>query len=439
MGLHRQCDGLSRRDCLRMGVLGAGGLTLGSFLRWAQPAFGQHPVPTRDPGRSAIFIELPGGPSHLDSFDPKPEAPEGIRGSFSTIPTAVSGVRFSEHLPRLAAINDRFTVLRGVSHSLGAHPLGQKFINTGNRPIPALEYPAYGSVASTRLTTHEDLPACVAVPRSSQGPGYLGVRHAPLATNEVPRAGRPFQVRGISLGGGVTLEEIGKRKSLRDDLDRKFDAIAADDQLLSGLDQFNQRAYEMITSRRAREAFDVSKEPESFRSLFQDDPFSQSCLLAVRLIAAGVRFVTLSLGGWDTHNDNFTRLKDDLLPRLDSGLSSLFLGLEQKDLLSATTVFASGEFGRTPKINVRGTGGGRDHYPRCMFMLMGGGAIRGGQVVGESDATGAGPLHEGIKPEDVAATFYHSLGIDPKEEFQTPSGRPVAIVRDGEVLPQLLV
>lgn len=416
-------------------MLGAGGLTLGNFLRISQAA---PQTPHRRVSQSAVFIELPGGPSHIDSFDPKPDAPSEIRGTFAAIPTRVPGVHFSEHLPKLAQVNDRFTVLRGVTHSLGAHPLGQKFINTGNRPIPALEYPAYGSVAATQLTTHDDLPVYVAVPKSSQGPGYLGVRSAPLSTNETPRAGQPFNVRGITLGGGVTLDEIGRRKRLRDDLDRRFDAISQNDELLRGLDQFNQRAFEMITSRRAREAFDVSQEPESFRGLFGDDPFSQSCLLAARLVAAGVRFVTLSLGGWDTHNENFTKLQNDLLPRLDAGLSALFLGLEEKGLLETTTVFASGEFGRTPKVKDTGSGG-RDHYPRCMFMLMGGGAIRGGQAVGESDDQAAGPRHTGIKPEDVAATFYHALGIDPKREFQTPSGRPVAVVRDGEVIPELLV
>ncbi len=437
MSWHRQCDGFSRRDCLRMGAIGAGaaGLSLGNFLRIS------HAGAVNPAGRSqaAIFVELPGGPSHIDTFDPKPDAPSEIRGKFATIATRVAGVRFSEHLPLLAGVNDHFTVLRGVTHSLGAHPLGQKFINTGNRPTPALEYPAYGSVAATRLTTHRDLPVYVAVPKASQGPGYLGVKYAPLATNEAPRAGRPFNVRGISLGGGVTLNEIGKRKQLLDDLDQTFAAIRRDDELLDGLDEFGQKAFEMITSRRAREAFDVSRESEAFRKPFADDPFSQSCLLAIRLVEAGVRFVTLSLGGWDTHQDNFTKLKDDLLPKLDGGLSALFVGLQQKGLLESTTVFCSGEFGRTPKINTRSAEGGRDHYPRCMFMLMGGGGIRQGQVLGESDATAAGPAHEGFKPEDVAATFYHSLGIDPAAEFQTPSGRPVSVVRDGTPIPELLV
>ncbi len=435
MAIHRQCDGHTRRDCLRVGAIGAAGLSLGGFLRMSQAGMVQ---PSTN-SKAAIFIELPGGPSHIDTFDPKPEGPAEIRGKFQSIPTKVAGVRFSEHLPKLAGINDRFSLLRGVSHSLGAHPLGQKFINTGNRPTPALEYPGYGSVAARQLTTMDDLPVYVAVPRASQGPGYLGVKYAPLATNETPRADRPFNVRGITLGGGITIGEIEKRKNLLDDLDKTFASIEKNNELLDGLDEFGQKAFQMITSRRAREAFDVSKESESYRSMFIDDPFSQSCLLATRLVEAGVRFVTLSLGGWDTHQDNFSKLETDLLPKLDAGLSALFLGLEQKGLLDSTTVFCSGEFGRTPKINTRSAEGGRDHYPRCMFMLMGGGAVQRGVVLGESDLSGAGPKHEGFKPEDVAATFYRSLGIDPMTEFNTVSGRPVAVVREGNVIREMLV
>jgi uncharacterized protein (DUF1501 family) len=195
----------------------------------------------------------------------------------------------------------------------------------------------------------------------------------------------------------------------------------------------------MISSKRARDAFDVSQESVAFREQFTEDPFSQSCLLAVRLIEAGVRFVTLSLGGWDTHQDNFSKLRENLLPKLDAGLSSLFAGLQAKGLLESTTVMATGEFGRTPRINDRSAEGGRDHYPRCMFMIMGGGVVRGGQVIGASDATGAGPAQEAIHPEDVAASFYQALGIDPHQEYQTPTGRPVMLVRDGKVIPDLFV
>ena len=434
MGRHRQCDGMTRRDAIRVGMIGsAAGLSLSRFSQMANA--GQ--INQNAKAKSAIFVELTGGPSHLDTFDLKPTGPQEIRGPFSPIKTNVPGVEICEHLPRLAQQADKFALLRGVSHSLGAHPLGQRFVFTGNRPTPSLEYPSMGSVAAHELESDQDIPGYVAIPNERIGPGHLGVRYAPLATNASPKAGQPFYVRGIALGGGITLQEVGKRQNLLKELDTKFQAIQERDDLLRGLDQFSQQAFDMITSRRTRLAFDISKESQAYQKLFGEDEFSQSCLLATRLVESGVRFVTVTLGGWDTHTDNFTKLKDNLLPKLDGGLAGIFAGLEQKGLLDSTTVYVTGEFGRTPKINTRSAEGGRDHYPRCMFMMMGGGGVKGGQVLGASDAKAAGPLHEGFKPEDVAASFFHSLGIDHQKEFQTSIGRPVHIVRDGSVIPEL--
>lgn len=435
MGRHRQCDGVTRRDAIRIGVIGSAGLSMGSYLKMAHA--GQ--INPQAPGKAAILVELVGGPSHIDTFDLKPAGPSETRGPFQPIKTNVPGIEICEHLPKLAKCADKFAILRGVSHSLGAHELGQRFIFTGNRPTPSLEYPALGAVAARELESPSDLPAYVAVPAERVGPGHLGVRFAPLATNATPRPGQPFNVRGIQLAGGVTLDEIGKRQDLLKDLDNRFDAIKQQDDLLSGLDQFSQQAFDMITSRRTRTAFDISQESESMQKLFGEDEFSQSCLLATRLVESGVRFVTVTLGGWDTHQDNFTRLKEGLLPKLDAGLSGLFTGLARKGLLDSTCVYVTGEFGRTPKINTRSAEGGRDHYPRCMFMLMGGGGVRGGQVIGQSDDSAAGPLHEGIQPEDVAASFLHSIGIDHLKEYHTSIGRPVHIVRDGTVIPELFV
>jgi hypothetical protein len=236
----------------------------------------------------------------------------------------------------------------------------------------------------------------------------------------------------------MTLKEFERRKGLLQDLDKRFAAIEQQDELLDGLDEFSRKAYRMITSKRTRDAFDISQESDAFRAMFTEDPFSQSCLLAVRLIESGVRFVTLTLPGWDTHQENFVKLKEELLPKLDAGVAGLFAGLSAKGLLDSTAVMVTGEFGRTPKINNRSPGGGRDHYPRCMCMLLGGGPIRGGQVVGASDSTAAAPAAEGIAPEDVAATFYHSLGIDHQKEFQSSTGRPLMIVREGKVLSELV-
>ena len=435
MARYQQCNGVTRRNAMRVGMLGTAGLTMGSFLRLADGGL----VNDRARSKRAIFIELPGGPSHIDTFDLKPEAPSEYRGLFRPISTNVSGVKICEHLPRLAQNADKFAIIRGVSHSLGAHPLGQQFVFSGNRPTPSLDYPGYGSVVAREIEGPADLPSYVAIPKANKGPGHLGVKYAPLETNGVPRKGQKFNVRGISLAGGLTLEEIDRRQNLLRDLDRKFQTIQHDNELLSGLDKFSQKAYEIITSRKARDAFDTSLVKPSFAKLFGEDEFSQSCLLATRLVESGVSFVTINFPGWDTHQENFERLKDKQLPKLDAGLSGLLMGLQQKGLLESTTVFVTGEFGRTPKVNNKSATGGRDHYPRCMFMLMAGGPVLGGQVIGESDEKATGPRHEGIHPEDVAATFYQTLGIDHRKEYDTSIGRPISVVRDGNVISELVM
>jgi hypothetical protein len=416
----------------RIGAFGATGLTMANYLRWT------HAGEVQKAGAdAAIFIELEGGPSHLDMFDLKPDAPAEIRGEFKPISTNVSGIQISEHLPKLARCADKYATLRGVSHTLAAHNLGREYVNTGSRPLPSLEYPGYGCVLSKERPTDPDIPAFVAIPRTNQRPGFLGVQYAPLSTASVPQAGRPYSVRGISLSPRVSVEQIGKRQELLHDLDRRFANLTEHEQVLTGLDRFSQQAFDMITSPRARKAFDISQEPESFAKPFGADSFGQSCLLALRLVESGVRFVTTTLGGWDTHQDNFTRLKTQLLPKFDEGLSALLCGLAQRGLLERTAVFVTGEFGRTPKINDRSAEGGRDHFARCMFMLVAGGGFRGGQLIGESDDTASGPKHEGIKPDDVAASLYRNLGIDPSLEYHTDTGRPITLVRDGVPIPQL--
>jgi uncharacterized protein (DUF1501 family) len=432
MTINRTCDGIKRRDMLRAGVLSLGGLTLANYTRLANAGALKNGKAER-----AIFIELPGGPSHLDTFDMKPDAPAEIRGSFNPIATNVPGIQISEHLPKLAMVADKFAILRGVSHTRAAHRIGREYINTGSKPVPALEYPSYGSVLAKERPSDQTLPSHVAIPRSSQGAGFLGIRYAALETNSSPQFGSPYSVRGISLSDGIGVDEVRRRQGLLKKLDRRFAGLEQNDQLLEGLDQYGEQAYSMITSPRAREAFDIGKEDQSFAQQFGEDSFGQSCLLALRLVESGVRFASVQLGGWDTHIDNFTKLKTNNLPKLDAGLSGLLIGLEQRGLLESTAVLVTGEFGRTPKINDRSAEGGRDHYPRCMFMLMAGGGVRGGQVIGESDDTAAGPRHEGFSPDDVAASFYYNLGIDPALEYDSDTGRPITLVRDGYVIDEL--
>ncbi|ODA28896.1 DUF1501 domain-containing protein [Planctopirus hydrillae] len=424
------CDGIQRRDALKAGLLGVGGLSLSNFLKLSHAG----EVSSKAKAKAAIYINLGGGPSHMDTFDMKPNAPAEYRGEFNPIKTNVSGIEICEHLPHLAKQADKFALIRGVSHTLAAHELGTQYVNCGNRPIPSLEFPGYGSVVAKELGGPDNLPAYVAIPRTSSKSGYLGVKYAPLATGNTPKAGMPYSVRGVSLQNGLTVQEVDRRKNLLNDLDRTFAGYEKQNQLLEGMDQFAEQAYSMITSPAARKAFDISQESPKFAEPFGETPFGTSCLLATRLIESGVRFVTISYGGWDTHDDNWTRLKEKQLPPFDEGLAALLAGLAQKGLLDSTAVFVTGEFGRTPKINARA---GRDHFARNMFMIMAGGGVRAGQVIGASDDKAMAPASQAITPDDVAASFYHNLGIDPKKEYQTNTGRPLMIVRDGNIIPAL--
>jgi hypothetical protein len=291
-------------------------------------------------------------------------------------------------------------------------------------------------VVSKELASPRDLPPFVAIPKTPQTAGILGVEYAPFNTQAVPRAGQPFTVRGMTAGGGLTNEKLERRQKLLGDLDAALDPYEKDSGLLKGLDRFSQRAHDILRSPRASRAFDISREPASIARLFPDTPVAQSCLLAARLVEAGVRFVSVDHGGWDTHDNNFPQLKNKLLPELDGGLAGLLTALDLKGLLKTTAVFVAGEFGRTPRISRQRAG--RDHYPRAMFALLAGGGVKGGQVVGASDARAEAPARgDGISPDDVAASFYHCLGIDAAKEYRTPTGRPIAIVRNGKVVREL--
>lgn len=430
MSTHRYCDGIRRRDFLKVGALGTAGLTLSNYLQLAHAG----KVNSKARGKSAIFINLSGGPTHMDTFDLHPDAASEYRGEFNPIKTNAAGVEICEHLPKLAKVADKFTILRGVSHTLAAHELGTKYMNTGNRPLPSLEFPGYGAVMAKEMPSDPDLPPFVAIPNSRQVPGYLGVKYAGLSTNATPQAGKPFSVRGVSLAGGVTLKEVEKRQKLLKDLDATFAGFEESSELVEGLDKFAEQAHNMIASPRSRKAFDLSQEDEKVAQQFGESSFGLSCLLSLRLIDAGVPFATVTNGGWDTHTDNFSKLKTRLLPDLDAGLAALFTNLAARGLLETTSVFVTGEFGRTPKLNQRG---GRDHWPRAMFCLLGGGGMQGGQVIGASDEKGMGPAGDAITPDMVAASFYKSLGIDYTTEYKTSTGRPVMIVREGSIIDGL--
>lgn len=425
-------DPFLRRDFLRVGSLAGIGLGLSEYLALAESGG----VNGNAKAKAAIFVRLGGGPSHMDTFDLKPGAPDTHRGEFKEIATNVPGIRICEHLPKLAQCADKYVILRGVSHNLAAHELGTQYLGTGNRPLPALRYPNYGAVISKELKAAMEIPPFVSIPGEKEdATGYLGVEFGPFETGATPQPGRSMEIRGLSLGKGITLADVDRRQDMLQRYDQAFGDFARKDKLLAGMEQFSQRAYAMMRSERTRDAFDLARESGSITGLFGAEPFSQSCLLATRLVEAGVRFVTVNLTGWDTHTDNFGQLKNRLLPTLDAGLSGLLLALHEKGLLASTSVFVTGEFGRTPIINARS---GRDHWPRAMCCLFAGGGIAGGRVIGESDAKGEGPKDKSITPDDVAATFYQSLGIDPHKEYQTPTGRPMQIVRNGTPIREVL-
>jgi hypothetical protein len=305
---------------------------------------------------------------------------------------------------------------------------------TGNRPNPLLEYPVYGAVASRELPCERDLPPYVAVDRDDEGPGFLGLQHGALATGEKPRFGQPFSVRGVTLEEGQSIAGFRARKGLLDDIDTAFRGYEQLDDEVRSLDRFAQRAHDIVASPRTREAFDLSREAPAVAARFGTHEFGLSFLLAYRLVAAGVRFVTIHVEGWDTHQNNFVELKQKLLPQLDQGLSALLASLAERDLLASTAVLAVGEFGRTPKVNGNS---GRDHWARAQFALLAGGDVRGGQAIGASDDKAAEPAGDGFSPDDVAATLYRNLGIDPHTEYPSGTGRPITLVREGRPIREL--
>ena len=420
----------NRRTALRIGALSTLGLTLPRFLRMSRGAESER----RTTADAVLFLNLAGGPAHLDTLDMKENLPEETCSEFDSIASSLPGLAVCEHLPNIARAADQFTLIRGISHTTGDHPQGQAYIATGNRPTPALKYPSYGSVFTRELPRDPDLPPYVAIPSTEWNAGYMGDAYAPFATNAVPKPDEAFAVRGLSLTEGLTVTDVNRREQLLCDINNRFRGVDTNSPLLEALDTFGEQAYSMITSERTQQAFDVSLEPESIRSLFAVDDVGQSLLLAVRLIESGVRFVTVTNQGWDTHLDNFAGHKR-LMPPLDKGFTAALTALRDKGLLERTLVVVMGEFGRTPKINQNV---GRDHYPRANCCIMAGGGTEPGQLIGATDKLGESPtVDTDIHPDDIGASIFHALGIDTHKEYYTRTGRPVSLIPNGRVIPGL--
>ncbi len=440
---HRFCDGIARRDFLRVGAASLLGMGFGlPELLERQARAAAEGKSRRDV--SLIFLFLHGGLSTIDAWDLKPDAPAEFRGPFEPIDTNVSGVRIGEHLPKLGRQMDKVSLIRSFRHGDSNHGMADHWMFTGYAPTagfnptlkPNNQKPALGSVIARKLGPRGTLPPYVCLPRMhpSAGPAYLGATAAPFVIEADPNAPN-FAVPDLVPPPTLALDRVGARKELLAEMDRFQQAAEARANHGAGaVSVFQQKAFDLMTSPEAKRAFDLHSEPEKLRDEYGRHSLGQSCLMARRLVEAGVRCVSIDHSNWDTHDQNFATLKRDLLPALDAAMSTLFRDLADRGLLASTLVLVSGEFGRTPRINQNA---GRDHWGPCFTVALGGGGLKGGVVVGASDARAERPATEPHGPEDLAATLCRQLGIDPDEEFYTPEGRPVKIVNQGRVIEAL--
>lgn len=429
---------LNRRTLLKIGGLGLAELTQAELLRAENAAPARHAT-----AKSVILLFQFGGPSHLDTFDPKPEAPAEIRGEFDSIATNVPEIRIAENLPLLAPLADKFALVRSVHHNRGNHNSGAYYSLSGREPLvdivtanaSATDFPHPGSIVDYLDRTVTDVPRCVSLPTMiADGPfrtpgefaGFLGKKHDPLWVLKDPNAAN-FNVDELTLPAELNVTRLDDRRQALEDLSalsRLADKVAA----VKGMTDYQSRAVSLLTSERTRQAFRIQDEPAAVRDRYGRHTYGQSVLLARRLVEAGVRFVTVyyspGISGWDTHKDNFGLMKKNHSPKTNSSLSALIGDLSERGLLDRTLVYWTGDFGRTPKIN---SDAGRDHWPPCQTVLMAGGGVQGGRVYGSSDKTGAYPHENPVLPDDITATIFHALGFDPATHIVDQLNRPMPI------------
>ncbi len=441
MTQRRNCEGFSRRDCLKLGLGGMLGASFTHLLK--HQARGSESLAPQAKAKSCILLWMDGGPTHYETFDPKPDAPSEIRGEFNPIATRTAGMHFSQHMTRLASLSDKFSIIRSIRHDQGNHGAGNHYMMTGAPPrIPVgcgafvSFHPSMGSVVSHEKGAPSGLPGYFSMPSMSRsgGPNFLGARHAPFVVEENPNS-PGFRVRDVALPEGLGNARFDSRLEVRrevDQMQRFLDPAAGDP--VAALDQHYQQGYDLITSAPAQAAFDIGRESETVRDRYTRTPLGQRALLARRLVEAGVPFVTLYDGGWDHHVDLFDSCKNRL-PQTDAVLAALIEDLDQRGLLETTMVIALGEFGRTPQINPRA---GRDHWSNAMTVLFAGGGTPGGLCLGATDRRGYAPVGKLNSPENFVSSVYLKLGINPDRILYTPQGRPSHLVSDPTPIVEIM-
>jgi hypothetical protein len=444
---------MPRRDFIQLGMGGLLGAGFGDLLRLeaaAASAAKSGPNKVTPPGVVAgqkpvncILIWLDGGPSHYESFDPKPGAPSDIRGSFQDIATSVPGIRFSEAVPELAKVADKTTVIRSVCHKDPNHGGGNHYLMTGSpTPVPVAcgafvtFHPSFGSVVSWQRGQRQGLPPYVSMPSvtRSGGPNFLGGKHSAFVIDGQPNSA-DFKVRDVVLPTEISEGRATNRRELRGALDSmaRYADRLADDPAVT-FDQYLQQGVNLVLSSQAQAAFDLSREDKKVRDEYGRNDFGQRLLMARRLVEVGVSWVTVNSGGWDHHTKLFEAYKGDSVRNMDRGVAALIRDLDQRGLLDSTLVVLLGEFGRTPKVN---KDAGRDHWPHAMSILMAGGGCPRGAVVGATDAKGYAASEAVYRPEDFAASLYWKMGIDPNQVLHTNTGRPVQLVNNGRRIREI--
>lgn len=429
-------NGLNRRGFLHVGYLGGLGLSLSEMLRMEAAAEQKFYESKEGTAKSVIFIFLPGGMAHQESFDPKPYAPVEYRGPMNSIQTNVEGIRLNEMWKQTATVADKIAIIRSMTHGEAAHERGTHNMFTGYRPSPALSFPSMGSVVAHEYGPRNDLPPYVCVPNQPNefaGTGYLSSSYAGFSIGADPARG-DFKVRDLNLPGGVDENRFTTRRQMLDAVNEHFVSKEKSD-ALDAVDTFYQRAYAMVSSQKAREAFDLNKEDAKTRDAYGRNQAGSRLLLCRRVVEAGVRFVTTTYGGWDMHDNIEGGIKRSV-PQFDQAYAALIRDLEQRGMLDSTMVVIASEFGRTPKIN--GTAG-RDHWPKVFSVVMAGGGIRKGIVYGSSNSTASEPEENALGVEDWATTIYHCMGITADKELMAPGDRPIEIVNGGKVRRDLII